>query len=131
MIKKKVFSESKKLLHCFRVLVHYDANKELIVMLLNMELELSCNTRCLMEQKPVAFASKTLNTAENKYSLSFIFGVKTFHFYFFGRTFCITNDHKSLQTLLREWKAIPIMASAHIQRWALTVCLQLLIQVYP
>ena len=47
--------------------------------------------------------------------------MKTLGFYFFGRTFCITNDHKSLQTQLRECKAIPIMASAPIQRWALTL----------
>ena len=39
----------------------------------------------------------------------------------FGRRFTLCTDHKPLQSLLNESKAIPTIASARIQRWALTL----------
>ena len=50
-----------------------------------------------------------------------MFGVKHFHQYLFGRPFTIKSDHKPLQYLLGEKKGIPSMASARVQRWALTL----------
>lgn len=50
-----------------------------------------------------------------------MFGVKRFHQYLFGRKFTIHSDHKPLQHLLSEERAVPPMASARIQRWALTL----------
>ena len=76
---------------------------------------------------PVAFASRSLSPVERKYSqldkegLAIIFGVKRFHQYLFGRTFTIYSDHKPLQHLFGRLKAIPPIASARIQRWALTL----------
>ena len=37
----------------------------------------------------------------------------------FGRHFTTLSDHKPLQHLFKETSAIPTLASAHIQRWAL------------
>ena len=78
-------------------------------------------------EHPVAYASRSLTPAERKYSqldkegLAIIFGVKRFHHYLLGRRFTIYSDHKPLQHLFGRSRAIPPMASARIQRWALTL----------
>ncbi len=76
-------------------------------------------------QKPICFASRTLNKAEKGYSqlekeaLSIIFGIKHFHLYLYGRKFLINSDHRPLETILNPKKGIPTLAAARIQRWAL------------
>ena len=53
-------------------------------------------------ERPVGFASRTLNKAKQNYShldkeaLAIIFGVKKYHQYLFGRQFEIKTDHKPL-----------------------------------
>ena len=50
-------------------------------------------------EKPIAFASHTLTTSEKSYgqlekeALSFIFGVKKFHQYFYGRKFNLITEN--------------------------------------
>ena len=76
-------------------------------------------------ERPVAFASRSLSVAEKKYAhldkegLAIIFGVKKFNGYLFGRKFEIQSDHKPLQHLFDSSRAIPQLASARLQRWAL------------
>ena len=53
--------------------------------------------------------------------MAIIFGVKRFHQYLFGRSFKIVSDHKPLQHLLDGAKGVPTLASARMQRWALTL----------
>ena len=78
-------------------------------------------------EKPVAFASHSLAPAEKKYSqldkeaLAIVFGVKKFHHFLFGRHFTICSDHKPFQHLFSKKRLIPSLASATIQRWALTL----------
>ena len=79
-------------------------------------------------ERPIGFASRTPAPAEKKYSqldkegLAIIFGIKKkFHQRVFGRSFQITSDHKPLLRLLGENKGVPVMASARMQRWALTL----------
>ena len=78
-------------------------------------------------EKPIAFASCSLVPAEKKYSqldkeaLAIIFGVKRFYQYLYGRQFTILSDHQPLQHIFGEHKATPTLASARIQRWALTL----------
>ena len=50
-----------------------------------------------------------------------IFGTKRFHNYLYGHSFTLYTDHKPLKSLLNESKAVPTLASARIQRWALTL----------
>ena len=75
----------------------------------------------------IAYASRTLNVVEKWYSqldkeaAAIMFGVKRFHQYLYGRKFSIVSDHKPLQYLLNENKAVPAMASVRLQRWALTL----------
>ena len=76
------------------------------------------------EERPIAFVSCTLSSAERNYSqvdLALIFAVKQFHAYICGREFILFTDHKPLLTLLGEHKAISTQASARIQRWTLTL----------
>ena len=60
-------------------------------------------------------------TQLEKEALTLIFGTKRFHNYLYGRCFTLYTDHKPLQGLLNESKAIPTLALARIQRWALTL----------
>ena len=122
------FEKVKSLLTSDHLLVHYDPDQELI---------LACDASPYGvgavlshqgedgQEKPIAFASRTLAKAEKNYSqlekegLAIVFGVKKFHPYLFGRHFVILSDHKPLRHLFKEDSATPVMASAHIQRWAL------------
>ena len=127
---QKAFEEVKTLLTSDRLLVHYDPDMELI---------LACDAlpygvgAVLSHQdpdgreRPITFASRTLAPAERNYSqlekegLAIVFGVKRFHAYLFGRHFVIFSDHKPLWHLFKENSATPPLASARIQRWALTL----------
>jgi len=68
-------------------------------------------------EKPISFVSRTLATAERKYSqldkeaLAIIFGVKHFHKYLYVREFTILSDHKPLMHIFQS-KVTPAMASA-------------------
>ena len=79
------------------------------------------------EERPIAYASRTLTVAEKNYSqlekegLAIIFGVKKFHNYLFGLPFIIEFDHQPLSFLFKETKGISQTASSRIQRWALTL----------
>ena len=76
-------------------------------------------------EKPIGYASRTLNKAERNYSqlekegLSCVFGVKHFYSYLFGHPFELVTDHKPLLGLLGKNKPTSPQASARIHRWAL------------
>ena len=77
------------------------------------------------EEKPIAFASRTLNEAEPNYAqlereaLSIVFGVRKFHQYLYGRKFTLFTDHRPLTTILGPYTGIPSLAASRLQRWAL------------
>ena len=78
-------------------------------------------------EHPIAFTSRSLAPAECKYSqldkegLAIVYGVRKYHQYLFGRQFTILSDHKPLQHIFGESHPVPQMASARLQRWALTL----------
>ena len=60
------------------------------------------------QERPVAFALRTLNDTERRYAqldkegLALVFGVKKFHKYLYGKVFTLTTDHKPLLRLFGE-----------------------------
>ena len=79
------------------------------------------------QERPVAYASRTLTPAEKNYSqlekegFAIIFGVKKFHNYLFGRKVSIESDHQPLSYLFNKTKGISQTTLSRIQRWALTL----------
>ena len=122
-----VFQECKLLLTSDVVLAHYNTKKQL---------KLSCDASRYGlgvvlshvingEEHPIAFASQTLSKAEKNYgqvekeALALIFGVKKFHKYVYGRPFTMVTDHKPLLSIFHPKAAVPSIAAARMQRWAM------------
>ena len=75
-------------------------------------------------ERPIAYASRTLNQHEKMYSqldkegLSTIFGVQKFTQYLYGRHFTLTTDNKALSRIIHPNTAIPNIAAARLVRWS-------------
>ena len=124
------FVKAKEQLSSDKLLVHFDTNKELLLSVDASPYGIGAVLSHQMPdgtEQPIAFASRSLSKAELKYAhldkegLAIVFGVKKFHQYLFGRKFTIYSDHKPLQHIFAESRPIPSLASARIQRWALTL----------
>ena len=76
-------------------------------------------------EQPVAYAFRSLQPAEQKYTqiecevLAIIFAVRRLHQYLYGRSFTPVTDHKPLCKILGLKESIPSLATAKMQRWAL------------
>lgn len=76
-------------------------------------------------ERPIAYASKTLNEAQRRYSqiekeaLSIVYGLKKFSVFLYGSKFHLITDHKPLVSLFNPSASIPDKAAHRLQRWAL------------
>ena len=122
---EKAFQKSKNLLQSSQLLVHFNPQ---------LPITLACNASAFGigavlahrmpdgAEKPIGYASRTLNKAERNYSqlekegLSCVFRVKYFYSYLFGHAFKLVTDHKPLLGLLGEDKPTSSQASARIRR---------------
>ena len=79
------------------------------------------NAQLLTFLEPYISAAEKHYSQLEKEALAIVFAVKKFHRYLLGRHFLIESDYQPLQSLLGETHRIPPVASARIQRWALTL----------
>ena len=77
-------------------------------------------------EKPIAFASRTLNKTEQGYSqiekegLALVYGVTKYHMYLYGKPrFILVTDHKPLLAILGPKAGLPTLVAARLQRWAI------------
>ncbi|KAK3732926.1 hypothetical protein RRG08_002537 [Elysia crispata] len=80
------------------------------------------------EERPIAYASRSLSKAETNYAqiekeaLSIMFGIRKFHQYVYGRCFTLITDHKPLLKIFGPKNNLPSMAAARILRWSVELC---------
>lgn len=103
------------------ILVPFDTRKEIKIQCDASQFGLGC---CLLQDnKPISFASRSLTRAEQNYAqiekemLSIIFACQKFHFYAYGRTVTVVNDHKPLSGIMS--KELHRIASAKLHRMRL------------
>ncbi|CAB4019800.1 uncharacterized protein K02A2.6-like [Paramuricea clavata] len=127
---KAAFDYAKELLQSADLLIHFDPTKPLILATDASNYGVGAVLSHVFPdgtEKPIAYASRSLNAAERNYStiekeaLATIFGVKKFHKFLYGQSFTIKTDHKPLEGLLNDKKGVPTQAAPRIQRWALTL----------
>ena len=76
------------------------------------------------EERPIGFASRTVTKSKRNYSqiekeaLGIVFGVQKCNKYLYGQPFHLFTDHKPLVTVLGPKTAVPTLAAARMQRWA-------------
>lgn len=121
------FNLVKKIIASENVLAHYDQKLPLILMCDASQNGIGAaifHTMKNNENKPIAFASKTLTVAQRNYStidreaLAIYFGVNKFQQYLMGRNFTLLTDHKPLATIFGNKRGIPTTAASRLQRWA-------------
>ena len=77
------------------------------------------------EERPIAYASRTLSPAEWNYSmldkegLAIVWAVRKFAQYLEGHRFLLWTDHQPLTSLFNPAKGISATAAARIQLWAI------------
>ena len=130
MTEQRAFQNSKKLLLSSQVLVHYDPSLEVILACDASSYGVGAVLSHKMadgSERPVAFASRTLSAAEQRYSqiekegLACVFGVKRFHLYLYGRRFTLITDHKPLLQVFDPHRSISSQVSGRLQRGILTL----------
>ncbi|CAH2086484.1 unnamed protein product [Euphydryas editha] len=127
----EAYEWAKKAIASDQVLVHYnpklpvilscDASKYGLGACLAHEIKIG-NVVC---ERPIAFASRTLNDAETKYSqidkeaLAIIWAVKKFDLYLKGRTFTLVTYHKPLISIFNPSKTASSIYADRMTRWSL------------
>ena len=109
------------------VLTHYDPNKRLSLAVDASPVGLGAviSHPTPFGERPIAYASRSLTSAERNYSqieregLAIVFGLTKFHQYVYGRKFTLVTDNKPLSLIFGPKKGIPVMAATRIQRWAI------------
>ena len=126
-VESKAFENSKQALTQSEVLVHFDAEKPIVVIADSSAYGIGavlCHTIEGVE-RPICFASRTLTSAERKYSqlekeaLALVYGIRKFNHYLWGQKFTLITDHKPLLGVFSITKSISPQASGRIQRWSL------------
>ena len=125
---KKAFEKAKSLITTDEVLTHYDPS---------LRVKLACDASpyglgAVMShvmpngsERPIAYASRTLTTAERNYSqidkeaLALVWGVKKFNLYLCGRKFTLVTDHQPLTSIFNPAKSTSVTTAARLVRYAI------------
>ena len=97
------FGKIKNAISAETTLGYYDPTTEIILQVDASTTGLGATL--LQDQKPIAFASKTLTDTESRYAnierglLAVVHGCERFHTYLFGRSFVAESDHKPLESI--------------------------------
>lgn len=126
----EAFTIIKKCLASEQVLAHFNPDATII-----LTVDASPTGLCAIlsqvesdkSERPISFASRTLNAAEKRYSqiqkeaTAIIFGVRRFHQYLYGRSvpFILRTDHKPLLSIFGPHRGIPEVSANRLQRYAL------------
>ena len=98
-----IFAEAKSKLTSAPVLAHFSSTLPLVLAADASPYGVGAVLSHIMptgEERPIAFASRTLTQAEGRYAqvekeaLSSLFGVRKFHLFIYGRKFTLHTDHK-------------------------------------
>ena len=87
-------------------LAYYDRSQPLSIQ--TDASEYGLGAALLQNNRPIAFASKTLTDMETRYAnierecLSVVFGLEKFHTYIYGRHITVFNDHKPLEIITKK-----------------------------
>ena len=126
--REAAFLWAKEILSIEQILVHNDPNKPLIPSVDATSHGIGAVLSHEMEdgsERPVKYASRTLNSAEKNYArieregLAIVFAVKRVTLYLYGRKFKLVTDHQPLTCIFGPKSGIPPLAAARLQRWAL------------
>ncbi|CAH8676807.1 unnamed protein product [Schistosoma haematobium] len=124
---QKCFDEVKSLLTSDLLLTYFDPSLEIVVAADASDYGIGAVISHKFpdgKEKAIAHASRTLTSAERKYSqiekegLALIFAVKKFHKMLHGRKFTLITDHKPLLSIFGSKKGIPVYTANRLQRWA-------------
>ena len=123
-------NEVKRLITSDLVLTHYNPELPVTLACDASSYGLGCVLNHVMpdgEERPIAFASRTLNNAEKRYSqidkeaLAIVWGVKKMHLYLTGRHFTLITDHRPLLSIFSPSKGVNATTAARLQRYALVM----------
>ena len=109
---QRAFEKVKDLICAETILTYFDPSKKTTIQVdASMK---GLGAALTQDGKPVAFASKSLSPAEQRYAnierelLAVVFGCERFHTYIYGDHFTVESDHKPLEMIQRKsLKAAP------------------------
>lgn len=110
-----------------RVLIGYDASLPLVIAVDASPVGLGAVLSHRMpngEERPIAFASRTLNAAEKRYSqidkeaLAIRWGLFKFHHYLYGVRFTLLTDHQPLTHIFNPAKRLPQLSATRMLHYA-------------
>ena len=122
------FQRIKESITSEQVLTHYDPEKPVKLATDTSPYGLGAVLSHVFEdgsERPIAFASRSLNHAEKNYSqidkeaLGLVWGVKKFYPYLYGRHFTLVTDHQPLVSIFHPEKGFSATTAARLQRYAL------------
>lgn len=127
----KAFERIKAVLSSDKVLAHFNPSAKVILTVdaspSGLGAILSQVDPADGQERPLSFASRTLNSAEKRYSqiqkeaTAIIFGVRRFHQYLYGKSnpFVLRTDHKPLISIFAPYRGIPEVTANRLQRYAM------------